>query len=85
MKGFYLPKSYLIVVAIFAFFTVFGTFRVGNFISGLSMGCLFGCVASLIGYIYYAVKKIKVGVYLLSFIVLLAGFFITSYFNTEYT
>lgn len=81
MKGFYVPKTYLIVVAVFALFFILGIFRSGNPINGLSMGCLFGSLVSLIMYVVYASKKIKSGVLLFSFIAMLAVFLITTPFT----
>lgn len=84
MKKVYIPKGYIGVIVIFLVMFVFASFRLGDLIGGLSMACLFGSIASLVVYIYYALKKFKSSVCLLSFIVMLVLFIVTTFFTSNY-
>ncbi len=80
----YIPKGFSVIVIIFAAIFLLGIKRDMGAISGLSMACLFSCIASLIAYIISAFKKKKSGVYLFSFVVLLAGLIISTFFTPQY-
>lgn len=81
MKKIYVPMGFYIVLALFLGFFVFASYRTGDLITGMSMAALFGSIAFLIAYIVYAFKKVKVGILLFSFLLLLVVFLATTPFT----
>lgn len=84
MKKISIPKEFIIPVIVFVVVFFWGTFRLHNVISGINMACLFGSISSLLAYIITAIKKHKSGVCLLTFIILMVLFLVTTPFTSGY-
>lgn len=82
---FAVPKEFILPVVVFVFIFVLGLVRIGDIISGLSMACLFGSLASLVAYIITAFRKHKSGLCLFVFVILMILFLVLTPFTAGYS
>lgn len=84
-KKIFVPKEFIIPMAVFAVVFILGIVNIGDIITGLSMACLFGSLAALLAYIITAVRKHKSGLCLFTFIILLILFLVLTPFTAGYS